>query len=464
MNTLNKNEIENTKSKRSKIIGLSLIFFGFVIYLFFGLGIEGQATFRLSRPTDPFALPNLILPAHSFIGLSALLIAFFGGRIIMKAPKNFTIFVALSFFLAIAAFLVWATAGKSLSLTGMLQATVVRAVPIALAAMAGIMCERVAVINIGIEGMLLAGAFAGALFGSIFGNLIGLILAILVGGGFGFILAALVVTFRVDQIIAGVAINIFVLGITSFLTSHLLKNKVDRNDTLIALGGGVIGDLVGFVASITLRGINFIQMPTSLLAMVDSAVGGKTGVNLDEGKNLVGAFHQPKLVLSDLKTLKSLPNREFIAGMAEVIKYGIIYDEIFFNRIEASLNEINTNEVNSSLLAEIIGRCCEIKAEIVSKDEKENALRAILNFGHTVGHAIENKTGYSSSLIHGEAISIGMVFAAEVSSACLNLSNENVTRIKNILSKVGLPISNKSLGWMELKEVINIVRNHSRKI
>ena len=225
MNTLNKNEIENTKSKRSKIIGLSLIFFGFVIYLFFGLGIEGQATFRLSRPTDPFALPNLILPAHSFIGLSALLIAFFGGRIIMKAPKNFTTFVALSFFLAIAAFLVWATAGKSFSLTGMLQATVVRAVPIALAAMAGIMCERVAVINIGIEGMLLAGAFAGALFGSIFGNLIGLFLAILVGGGFGFILAALVVTFRVDQIIAGVAINIFVLGITSFLTSHLLKSN-----------------------------------------------------------------------------------------------------------------------------------------------------------------------------------------------------------------------------------------------
>jgi len=240
------------------------------------------------------------------------------------------------------------------------------------------------------------------------------------------------------------------------LYSNCIKSKLDRQSFIIALGGGVIGDLAGYVSATYLRGINFIQMPTSLLAMVDSAVGGKTGVNLDEGKNLVGAFHQPKLVLSDLKTLKSLPNREFIAGMAEVIKYGIIYDEIFFNRIEASLNEINTNEVNSSLLAEIIGRCCEIKAEIVSKDEKENALRAILNFGHTVGHAIENKTGYSSSLIHGEAISIGMVFAAEVSSACLNLSNENVTRIKNILSKVGLPISNKSLGWMELKEVINI--------
>ena len=225
-----KNNIEEKKTKKSIIVGLCLIVLGSIIYIFLGLNIEGYATFRLSRPTDPFALPNLILPAHSFIGISALLIAFFGGRIIIKAPKKFTLFIALSFFLAIAAFLVWATTGKSFSLTGMLQATVVRAVPIALAAMAGILCERVAVINIGIEGMLLAGAFAGALFGSIFGNFFGLILAVLVGGFFGFILAALVVTFRVDQIIAGVAINIFVLGITSFLTSHLLKSNPELND------------------------------------------------------------------------------------------------------------------------------------------------------------------------------------------------------------------------------------------
>ena len=228
-NTIKK-YIEEKKTKKSIIVGLCLIVLGSIIYIFLGLNIEGYATFRLSRPTDPFALPNLILPAHSFIGIAALLIAFFGGRIIIKAPKKFTLFIALSFFLAIAAFLVWATAGKSFSLTGMLQATVVRAVPIALAAMAGILCERVAVINIGIEGMLLAGAFAGALFGSIFGNFFGLILAVLVGGFFGFILAALVVTFRVDQIIAGVAINIFVLGITSFLTSHLLKSNPELND------------------------------------------------------------------------------------------------------------------------------------------------------------------------------------------------------------------------------------------
>ena len=230
MKNSNKNNIEKNTTKKPIIVGLCLIALGCIIYIFLGLNIEGYATFRLSRPTDPFALPNLILPAHSFIGISALLIAFFGGRIIIKAPKKFTLFIALSFFLAIAAFLVWATAGKSFSLTGMLQATVVRAVPIALAAMAGILCERVAVINIGIEGMLLAGAFAGALFGSIFGNFFGLILAVLVGGFFGFILATLVVTFRVDQIIAGVAINIFVLGITSFLTSHLLKSNPELND------------------------------------------------------------------------------------------------------------------------------------------------------------------------------------------------------------------------------------------
>ncbi len=240
-----KNNIEEKKTKKSMIVGLCLIVLGSIIYIFLGLNIEGYATFRLSRPTDPFALPNLILPAHSFIGISALLIAFFGGRIIIKAPKKFTLFIALSFFLAIAAFLVWATAGKSFSLTGMLQATVVRAVPIALAAMAGILCERVAVINIGIEGMLLAGAFAGALFGSIFGNFFGLILAVLVGGFFGFILAALVVTFRVDQIIAGVAINIFVLGITSFLTSHLLKSNPELNDAPVfkSINLPVLGDI-----------------------------------------------------------------------------------------------------------------------------------------------------------------------------------------------------------------------------
>jgi len=228
-----KKKINNIRTRDSLFPGTALILLAIFIFILFGLGVEGEATFRLSRPTDPYALPNLVLPAESFIGIASLVIAFFGARLIVKAPKEYTIFFAISFFLAVAAFLVWATAGKSFSLTGMLQATVVRAVPIALAAMAGIMCERVAVINIGIEGMLLAGAFAGALFGSIFGSVIGLLIAIAVGGFFGLFLALLVVTFRVDQIIAGVAINILVLGLTSFFTSHLLKKNPQLNDASV---------------------------------------------------------------------------------------------------------------------------------------------------------------------------------------------------------------------------------------
>jgi len=228
-----KSTINTTKTQVSLISGSFLILLAIFVFMLFGFGVEGQATFRLSRPSDPYALPNLVLPAQNFIGIASLVIAFFGARLIVKAPKEFTVFFAISFFLAVSAFLVWATAGKSFSLTGMLQATVIRAVPIALAAMAGIMCERVAVINIGIEGMLLAGAFAGALFGSIFGNMLGLLLAISVGGFFGLILALLVVTFRVDQIIAGVAINILVLGLTSFFTSHLLKKNPQLNDASV---------------------------------------------------------------------------------------------------------------------------------------------------------------------------------------------------------------------------------------
>ena len=228
-----KQTMNMARTQGSLISGSFLILLAILVFMLFGFGVEGQATFRLSRPSDPYALPNLVLPAESFVGIASLIIAFFGARLIVKAPKEYTVIFAISFFLAIATFLVWATAGKSFSLTGMLQATVVRAVPIALAAMAGIMCERVAVINIGIEGMLLAGAFAGALFGSIFGSVIGLLIAIAVGGFFGLFLALLVVTFRVDQIIAGVAINILVLGLTSFLTSHLLKKNPQLNDASV---------------------------------------------------------------------------------------------------------------------------------------------------------------------------------------------------------------------------------------
>ncbi len=193
---------------------------------------------------------------------------------------------------------------------------------------------------------------------------------------------------------------------------QLAAHRLERKSFIVALGGGVVGDLAGFVAATYLRGIPFVQIPTTLLAQVDSSVGGKTGVNLRSGKNLVGAFYQPRLVLCDLDTLKTLPEREFRAGLAEVIKYGIIYDARLFADLERDLPRILKRDQKT--LAPIIARCCEIKADVVSQDETESGLRAILNFGHTIGHAIENSFGYGKFL-HGEAISIGQVAAAKLS-------------------------------------------------
>ena len=192
---------------------------------------------------------------------------------------------------------------------------------------------------------------------------------------------------------------------------RLAGHRLERKSFVVALGGGVVGDLAGFVAATYLRGIPFVQVPTTLLAQVDSSVGVKTGVNLKAGKNLVGAFYQPQLVLCDLDTLKTLPEREYISGLAEVIKYGIIYDAELFAQLERDLPKILKRD--QKVLAAVITRCCEIKAEIVSKDETESGLRSILNFGHTLGHAIENSSGYGNFL-HGEAISIGQVAAAKV--------------------------------------------------
>jgi 3-dehydroquinate synthase len=193
------------------------------------------------------------------------------------------------------------------------------------------------------------------------------------------------------------------------LLEKLARRKVPRTGTIVALGGGVIGDLAGFVAAIYLRGINFVQVPTTLLAMVDSSVGGKTGVNLSEGKNLVGAFHQPRLVVADLDTLASLPAKEFAAGMAEVIKYGVIRDRTLFDRVANGVTPQDDD------LAGIVEKCVAIKARIVERDEFETrGERALLNFGHTIGHAIEKATGYTRYL-HGEAISIGMRAAAWLS-------------------------------------------------
>ena len=216
----------------------------------------------------------------------------------------------------------------------------------------------------------------------------------------------------------------------------LAKHRLERKSFIVALGGGVVGDLAGFVAATYLRGIAFVQVPTTLLAQVDSSVGGKVGVNLKSGKNLVGAFHQPRLVLCDLNMLRTLPEREFRAGLAEVIKYGIIYDAALFGRLEHDLPELLGRDAET--LTDVIARCCEIKADVVGQDETESGLRAILNFGHTIGHAIENISGYGKYL-HGEAISIGQVAAARISTAVLGLPNLEAERIRTLFQVAELP-------------------------
>jgi 3-dehydroquinate synthase len=217
---------------------------------------------------------------------------------------------------------------------------------------------------------------------------------------------------------------------------QLAEHRLERKSFIVALGGGVVGDLAGFVAATYLRGIAFVQAPTTLLSQVDSSVGGKVGVNLKAGKNLVGAFYQPRLVLCDLDTLRSLHAREIRAGLAEVIKYGIIYDAALFRRLERDLPKLLRR--NAATLAGVIARCCEIKAEVVGQDETETGLRAILNFGHTLGHALEAVSGYGKYL-HGEAIAIGQVAAANISAQLLGLPKRDVERIANLLSRAGLP-------------------------
>ena len=229
---------------------------------------------------------------------------------------------------------------------------------------------------------------------------------------------------------------------------QLAAHRLERKSFIVALGGGVVGDLAGFVAATYLRGVPFVQVPTTLLAQVDSSVGGKTGVNLRAGKNLVGAFYQPRLVLCDMDTLKTLPEREFRAGLAEVIKYGIIYDARLFAALERDLPRMLRRD--DAVLAPIIARCCAIKAEVVSQDETENGLRAILNFGHTIGHAIENSFGYGKFL-HGEAISIGQVAEAKLSEKILRLPEGDARRIEDLFQRTGLPTQIKLNGTQRRK-------------
>lgn len=233
----------------------------------------------------------------------------------------------------------------------------------------------------------------------------------------------------------------------------LLQNKCDRKTTLVALGGGVIGDLTGFAASSYMRGVPFVQIPTTLLAQVDSSVGGKTGINHPLGKNMIGAFYQPRAVIADTATLTTLPARELSAGLAEVIKHGAILDADFFDWIEANIEPLIARDRHA--IGYAIARSCEIKSDVVRKDEREGGLRAVLNFGHTFGHAIENGLGYGAWL-HGEAVGCGMVMAADMSARLGLIEPAAVERMRALVRAAGLPAVAPDLGearWIELMEV-----------
>lgn len=223
------------------------------------------------------------------------------------------------------------------------------------------------------------------------------------------------------------------------LVNSILSLGIERGTSLIALGGGVIGDIVGYAAASLLRGIDFIQIPTTLLAQVDSSVGGKTGINTVHGKNLVGAFHQPRLVLCDIGALDTLPERELRAGYAEVVKYGLIADKDFFNWLEDNGEDICKGDRSSRQRAVVTS--CEAKASIVAKDEKESGPRALLNFGHTFGHALEAETGFGDVLLHGEAVSIGMVMALTLSTKLGYCEPITQRSVQDHLRRVGLPVS-----------------------
>ncbi len=218
----------------------------------------------------------------------------------------------------------------------------------------------------------------------------------------------------------------------------LLTNQHNRNSTIIALGGGVVGDTAGFAAASYQRGIAFIQIPTTLLSQVDSSVGGKTGVNHALGKNMIGAFHQPRAVYIDTDTLQTLPKRELIAGLAEVIKHGALADRQYFEWLEQVVDDLLSADAET--LTRTIKRSCELKAKIVASDEKETGTRALLNFGHTFGHAIESGLGYGEWL-HGEAVGAGMVMAADLSCRLNMCPGEDALRLKSLIEKVGLPIA-----------------------
>ena len=228
---------------------------------------------------------------------------------------------------------------------------------------------------------------------------------------------------------------------------------MERGSLMIALGGGIVGDITGFASATWLRGLDYIQIPTTLLSMVDSSVGGKTGVNHPKGKNLIGAFNQPKAVFIDTDTLKTLPSREFNAGMAEIIKYGIIRDEELFEYLEDEFNLRNIVNLENKSLVKIIKDSVEIKSDIVSEDEKEKGIRAYLNYGHSFGHVIENLCGYGEYL-HGEAISIGMRIAGEIAFSKGLWKKEETTRQNNLIKRYGLPIEVPTLNKSDVVRIL----------
>jgi len=228
---------------------------------------------------------------------------------------------------------------------------------------------------------------------------------------------------------------------------------LERGSLMIALGGGIVGDITGFASATWLRGLDYIQIPTTLLAMVDSSVGGKTGVNHPKGKNLIGAFNQPKAVFIDTDTLRTLPKREFNAGMAEIIKYGVIRDQNLFEYLEADINLKNIVELENNSLIRIIKRSVQIKSEIVSQDEKEKGIRAFLNYGHSFGHVIENLCGYGEYL-HGEAISIGMRIAGDIALAKGLWQKEENLRQNKLIKKYGLPIEIPNLKKSDVLKIL----------
>ena len=233
----------------------------------------------------------------------------------------------------------------------------------------------------------------------------------------------------------------------------MLSKGADRKSVIIALGGGVIGDMAGFAAASFMRGIRFIQVPTTLLAQVDSSVGGKTGINHPLGKNMIGAFHQPVAVIADLDTLKTLPPRELSAGLAEVIKHGAIADATFFDWIESHTKALL--ECDPNAMSHAVERSCEIKSAVVAADEKESGIRAILNYGHTFGHAIESGLGYGEWL-HGEAVGCGMVMAADLSARLGHIPSSDVTRIQELVTALGLPNCAPKLGNQRFFELMQI--------